>query len=90
MLILAFAGLGVAVAAVWLRHRFKKRRLVWVGAFLEQGRVENEHHTPFRDDQRMNAIQQRLSRHLGARSAFGPKTRRRIEREIARMRESAK
>lgn len=69
-----------AVLLRWLR-----RRRHWLGAFLEQGRVESEHHTDFRRDQQIHAIQQRLSRTLGKRHAFHLKTKKKIEAELVKM-----
>jgi hypothetical protein len=73
-------GLGLEFARRWRHHR-----RVWLGAFLEQARRELEHHERgvyYRPEQRANAIQQRLSRHLGKRRAFSKRTRRKIEHEL--------
>lgn len=77
--IVAAVAICVAIAIAYAR---RKRRRIEMAAFLEQGRVEAEHHTKFRHDQRLNAIQQRISRHLGKRHAFSLKTRRRLAAEL--------
>lgn len=84
---IAAIGLLIVNMAIWsfVLIRWLRRRRHWLAAFLEQGRVESIHHTRFRDDQRINALQQRLARTLGKRHAFSLKTRRRLERELARM-----
>jgi hypothetical protein len=78
-----FLGLAIAVLVAAGVRRHIRRRRIWLAAFLEQGRVEAEHRLPFRFDQKVNAIQQRLSRDLGA-EAFRSSTRRRIEAEVRR------
>lgn len=77
----AIAGAALLVALVFaLRHR--RARRVYLGALLEQVRRENEHEGPeYRHDQRVRAIQQRLSRRWGRR-AFTEKTRARIEKDL--------
>jgi hypothetical protein len=76
-------GLAVALLAGALEvvRRLRRRRRVWLAAFLEQARREAEHRLPYREDQRVRAIQQRLSRAWGKR-ALGVRLRRRIEREL--------
>lgn len=77
---LEIAGLwsAIAVAVAFIHHRRRRLQRIELAAFLEQGRVEAEHHTKFRHDQRLNAIQQRISRELGHKHAFSLKTRRRL------------
>lgn len=72
----------VAIGALSIvRRRFVRRR-VFFAALLEQGRREVEHGGPqYRHDQRVRAIQQRLSRMFGA-SAHSVRTRHEIERAM--------
>ena len=76
----ALAAAATLVALEMLRRRQHAR--VWLGAFLEQGNREDKHHLEYRPDQRVHAIQARLSRSIGKRRAFSAKTRARIEREL--------
>lgn len=76
---------SIAVAITALHHQRRRRQRIEMAAFLEQGRVENEHHSEFRHDQRLHAIQQRISRDLGKRHAFSLKTRRRLSAELRRI-----
>lgn len=80
-----WAALGAAVllGALELLRRWRARRRLWLAAFLEQGRRELEHTVGYRHDQRVHAIQARLSRHLGKRRAFSASTRRKIEKHLA-------
>jgi hypothetical protein len=63
----------------FFRSRHRRELLA---AFLEQGRREAEHQHTYRHDQRVHAIQQRLSRVWGKRKAFSPKVKAEIEREL--------
>jgi hypothetical protein len=69
-------GLVAVVLAASLRRRRAQR--VWLHAFLEQQRREDNHDVPYRGDQRVRAIQQRLARKWGDK-ALTDKMRRRIE-----------
>lgn len=78
-------GLGVAMllGALELGRRIRAARRFYLGALLEQVRREQEHTGPsWRADQRVRAIQQRLSRRWG-RLAFLAIVRRRVERDSA-------
>lgn len=77
---LALALTATLGALELLRRRRHSR--IWLGAFLEQARRENDHAVEYRHDQRVHALQARLSRHLGVRQAFSAKTMARIEREL--------
>lgn len=79
---LALAVTLVLAGAEWAR-RLRRRERLWLAAFLEQGRREATHEVPYREDQRVRAIQQRLSRHMGKR-AHGERVRRRIKEELRR------
>lgn len=84
LLFIGGAGLLVAFVAgalVLAWRRWRHHRLMFA-ALLEQRRREANHDVKWRHDQRLNAIQQRLSRHLGKRRAFGDKMRRRVEAEL--------
>lgn len=77
-----WAALAVAIvlgAAELVRRR--RRARLFFAALLEQGRREVSHGVGYRDDQRVAAVQQRLSRTLGKR-AFSPDVRRQIERAL--------
>lgn len=73
----------VALGVLGLRRRRRHERAV-LGAFLEQARRELEHQVAYRPDQRVHALQQRLSRHIGTRRAFSRKMHARIEEELRR------
>lgn len=75
---------AIAVAVTYVHHRRRRLQRVELAAFVEQGRVEAEHHTKFRHDQSLNAIQQRIARELGDRHAFSLKTRRRLAAALNR------
>lgn len=82
MILEAAIGVGVA-AGLDLLRRWRDRR-IWRAAFLEQVRRERNHHTEYRHDQTVHALQQRLSRRWGKRRAFSKKTRARILKELPR------
>ena len=52
---------------------------IFEAAIVEQTRRETNSKTPYRRDQRIHAVQQRLSRSWGAKVAFAPEMRKRIE-----------
>jgi heme exporter protein D len=76
-------GLSLVALALDQVRRARRRRRVWRYAFDEQLRREVIHPLPYRPDQRVRAIQQRLSRSWGKR-ALSSSMRRRIEEELAR------
>lgn len=80
-LVLELGGAGLALLFLLVALRVRRHRRIWLAAFLEQGRREHGHPVEYRVDQRIHAIQQRLSRHLGAR-AFSERARRRIVRHL--------
>lgn len=79
------AGVWLIVAAATLLARHVIRKRVELAAFLEQGHREALHDIEYRPAQRLNAIQQRLSRRLGKRYAFSIKTRKRLAAELHRI-----
>jgi hypothetical protein len=70
-----------ALLATLVALRIRRRRRIWLAAFIEQGRREDAHDVSYRHDQRVRAIQQRLSRHWGRR-AHGHRVKRRIEEAL--------
>lgn len=66
LLVAAALGLLVGVVVVLLARR-RIRRLLFA-VLLEQGRREASSPTPYRHDQRVAAVQNRLSRHIGRRA----------------------
>jgi hypothetical protein len=78
---LALGGLLSALALLPLRRRLWLERVIFA-ALLEQGRREVFHEGPeYRPDQRVRAIQQRVSRSIGKR-AFSPEVRAMIEKAV--------
>lgn len=73
--------MALALVGLLVFLRVVRRRRAWLGAFLEQARREVLHPLEYREDQRVRAIQQRLSRVLG-RKALGEKTGKRIAKEL--------
>lgn len=80
----AVAAVGGSVAALVRR---KKANVIPIQmleeALKEQDRREEAHHIDYRIDQRLDAIQQRLSRQIG-RKAFSEDVRAQIVKELAK------
>ena len=76
----AGAGALAALVVPSLRARWLAKKTL-KEAVDEQERREGAHTLPYRTDQRISAVQQRLSRTIGSR-AFNKHIRKRIEQEL--------
>lgn len=79
---LILVGLLGAILALLFLRRWLRWRRVFFSALFEQGRRNATHPVPYREDQNVHAIQQRLSRHIGKRRAFSKKMHRKIVHEV--------
>ena len=71
----------VASLGAWVHLRERRFRRLLVAALKEQDRREGISEVDYRPDQRLRAIQQRLSRKIGKR-AFADKSKKRIQERI--------
>jgi hypothetical protein len=79
---LILGGVVALTAGLWLLQRWLHLRRVFFAALLEQGRRNATHDVPYREDQDVHAIQQRLSRDIGKKRAFSKRWHRKIVREV--------